>query len=364
PDCPPGLVGLVEHATARNAADRVPDAATFRRMLDQVVPRQADDAEHWRSFLQPLYRRETFVTRYGVLPYVEDLVPDLSEKEAQPPSVAYVETVVVDTQKPLKFGFSPALGVEAARVQGEKVANWLKKRFDRDVRAVVVSDYPALVDAMVDGELDFAWMPPVSFVRAAEQGVGVVALVQRYGRPTYESAIIVRADSPLVSIEDLRDKSIAYVDRESASGYLFAADLIREGLGKPSEVLKEEHFQGSHKAVSDAVRRKWVDAGVTYVVRDATGALVYSGWLDYGAPHEIALRVLATTAPIPCDAIAHRPGLASGLVDRLGRTLVEADDDPEGHIVMKEVFHTTGMMRADLRIYDAVRAAMQRVYTR
>jgi hypothetical protein len=31
--------------------------------------------------------------------------------------------------------------------------------------------------------------------------------------------------------------------------------------------------------------------------------------------------------------------------------------------VLGEIFHTTGMMRADLRIYDAVRAAMQRVNT-
>ena len=74
---------------------------------------QADDAEHWREWLQSLYRRESFVTRFGMLPYVEDLVPELESKEAQPTSVAYVETVVVDTQKPIRFGLSPALGVQA-----------------------------------------------------------------------------------------------------------------------------------------------------------------------------------------------------------------------------------------------------------
>jgi phosphate/phosphite/phosphonate ABC transporter binding protein len=361
PDCPRGLVELVEKATARTASDRLPDAVTFRRLLDEAVPRQADDAEHWRAWLQALYRREAFVTRFGVLPYVEDLVPDLASKEAQPSSVAYVETVVVDTQKPIKFGLSPALGVAAARTQGERVATWLKKRFDREVRAVVVSDYRALVDTISEGEVDFAWMPPVSFVRAAEQGVGVVALASRYGRPTYEAAIIVRADSPLVELGDLRGHSIAYVDRESASGYLFAADLIGRELGDPDRVLGEQHFQGSHKAVTDSVRRKWVDAGVTYVVRDTQGRIVHSGWLDLSEGEQAPLRVLATTAPIPCDAIAHRPGLATGLVDRLANTLVEVENDSEGRAVLAEVFHTTGMMRADLRIYDAVREAMQRV---
>jgi serine/threonine-protein kinase len=363
PDCPRGLVELVERATARNPADRIKDAATFRKLLDEAVPRQADDPEHWRSALQSLYRREAFVTRYGVLPYVEDLVPELTSKEGQPPSVAYVETVVVDTQKPIRFGLSPALGVQAARTQGERVASWLKKRFEREVRPVVVGDYQALVDAITEGEVDFAWMPPVSFVRAADNGAGVVALAQRYGRPTYESAIVVRADSALVSLADLRGASISYVDRDSASGYLFAADLIARELGNPNEVLKEQHFQGSHKAVTDAVRRKWVDAGTTYVVRDSQGRIVYSGWLDLSGQEEAPLRVLATTDPIPCDAIAHRPGLATGMVERLAKTLVEVDDDPDGRTVLKEIFHTTGMMRADLRIYDAVREAMQRVYT-
>jgi eukaryotic-like serine/threonine-protein kinase len=359
PDCPRALVEIVERATARNAADRLPDAETFRKLLDAAVPRHADDAENWRAFLQPLYRRDAFVARYGVLPYVEDLVPDLASKEAQPQSVAYVETVVVDTLKPIRFGLTPALGVTAARAQGERLSAWLKKRFDRDVRPVVVGDYQALVESIAEGEIDFAWMPPVSLVRAADRGVGVVALAQRYGRPTYESAIVVRADSTVMSLDDLRGKTIAYVDRESASGYLFAADTIMRELGKGA--LAEQHFQGSHKAVTDSVRRKWVDAGATYLVRDTQGRVVRSGFLDLAEQGQVPLRVLATTPAIPCDAIVHRPGLATGLVERLANTLVDVEGDSEGVAVLQEIFGTTGMMRADLRIYDAVREAMQRV---
>jgi ABC-type phosphate/phosphonate transport system substrate-binding protein len=58
--------------------------------------------------------------------------------------------------------------------------------------------------------------------------------------------------------------------------------------------------------------------------------------------------------------IAHRPGIATGMVERLAKTLTDVDDD-EGRGVLKDIFHTTGMMRADLRNYDPVRDAMQRV---
>jgi phosphonate transport system substrate-binding protein len=283
-------------------------------------------------------------------------------REGTPPSVAYVETVVVDAEKPIRFGLSPALGVATARAQGERVAAWLGRRLAREVRPVVFGDYQALVDAIAEGEVDLAWMPPISFVRAAERGSGVIALAERYGRATYESAIVVRADSPIVEVAQLRGRSLAFVDRDSASGYLFAADLIGQELGPPDAVLAEQHFQGSHRAVCDAVRRRWVDAGTTYVVRDAEGRIVYAGWLDLSASADAPLRVLATTSAIPCDAIAHRPGLAPGLVERIATTFVEAGDD-EGRAILTEIFHTTGMMRADLRIYDPVREAMQRVAT-
>jgi ABC-type phosphate/phosphonate transport system substrate-binding protein len=101
---------------------------------------------------------------------------------------------------------------------------------------------------------------------------------------------------------------------------------------------------------------------VTYIVRDTNDRIVHSGWLDLGTADGVALRMLATTAPIPCDAIAHRPGLASGMIERLAKTLTEvAPDDEEARDVLGKIFHTSGMMRADLRNYDPVREAMQRV---
>ena len=356
------LATLVERATVRTAATRLETAAEFRALLDEAVPRQADDAEMWRTFVHDVYRRDAFVARFGVLPHIEDLVPDLHPAPAPESGVAYVETVVVDALRPMRFGMSPALGVDAARLQGERVAAWFKRRLERDVRPVVFGDYRSLVDAMAEGEIDFAWMPPVAVVLAADRGVGVVALAQRYGRPTYESAIVVHEDSALQTLPDLARRSIAFVDRDSAGGYLFAADLIARHLGPPRDVLTEQHFQGSHRAVCDAVARRWVDAGTTYVVRDSTNRIVNSGWLDLFGDDAPRLRVLATTDPIPGDAIAHRPGLATGLVDRLAHTVVDVDvNDTEGAAVLSEIFHTNGMMRADLRIYDVVRETLKRV---
>ncbi len=359
PDCPPALRELVEKATARTPEDRLHDASTFRAMLDAAVPRQADDIDYWRQFLQDFYKRDEFVARFGTLPHVEDLVPELAADSIESPAVAYIETVVVDAARPIRFGISPALGVTAARAQADRIAAWLRKRIERDVKPVVLGDYKALVDATVDGEVDFAWMPPISVVQAAERGCGVVAVAQRYGRPTFDAAIVVRPDSTITEMADLVGKSIAFVDRDSSSGFHYPIDAITREVGPPHEVLKEQHILGSHKAVCEAVQHGWVDAGATYILRDTTNTIVHSGWIDLTDFGE--LRVLKIAGAVPCDAIAHRPGLAPALVEKIARTLVDIDPaDTEGATILREVFHTSGMLRADLRIYEEVREMLSR----
>jgi serine/threonine-protein kinase len=354
PDCPPAIGELV----ARDPTARIVDAASFRRALDEVMPRRADDAEQWRSFVQSVYQRERFIARYGLLPHIEDLIPDIeSSGPVEKAPAGYEHTAIVE--KPLRFGMSPARGIQAARAQGERVAGWLRKRLDRDVRAVVLADYHALTEALVDGQIDFAWMPPIPFLSAAERGAGVLAVFERDGRPAYESAIFVRDDAPIREVSDLASKSMGFVDRDSASGYLFAADLIMRALGRPEHVLREHHFHGSHQAVCEAVVRGWTDAGTTYAVRDRGGRLLHSGWLDLPAGERDKLRAIAFAGPIPCDNLAHRPGLQREMIDGLARALVETSD-AEGLTILGDVFHTTGMLRADLRLYDPLRVVLRR----
>ncbi len=53
--------------------------------------------------------------------------------------------------------------------------------------------------------------------------------------------------------------------------------------------------------------------------------------------------------------------VATGLVERLAKTMVDVDEtDGEGMTVLAEIFHTSGMMRADLRSYDSVREILKR----
>ena len=48
----------------------------------------------------------------------------------------------------------------------------------------------------------------------------------RQGSKTYRSQVVVRADSGITSIDQLRGKKFAFVDPASASGFLFPNALL------------------------------------------------------------------------------------------------------------------------------------------
>lgn len=92
---------------------------------------------------------------------------------------------------------------------------------------------PALLEAMNAGAIDlgFTGAPPPIFAQSA--GGRVVYLAAEPAGP-HNEAIIVRADSPVKTVADLRGHTVA-VARGSGSHYLLVAALEKAGL-KPSDV--------------------------------------------------------------------------------------------------------------------------------
>jgi phosphate/phosphite/phosphonate ABC transporter binding protein len=228
----------------------------------------------------------------------------------------------------------------------------------RPAVSAVLADYRSLVDGLSSGVLDLAWMPPAAFVDAERHGARALAVARRQGRTSYQSAIITRSDLPIAGIEDLRGQSIAWVDRDSASGYLFALAEVVRVLGS-AEALGRQHFVGSHHAVCEAVANGWATAGATYAILDEGGALTTSGWHERLGARAAEVKVVAYTRPIPGDNVACRPGLDPDLRSELTRALVALADDDEGRAILHDVFRAEALVPELADIYADVRAALE-----
>jgi phosphate/phosphite/phosphonate ABC transporter binding protein len=344
-------------AVAERAIDPAPDrryrtAADLRAALAEAYPPTVDDVGRHRQYVRSCFSAPDFITRNGALPTMSgtaELTPRPNVAEASAPTVA--------ARAAIRVGLSQAGGSGWARGEGERLATRLSSVLGRPVVSIVVADYRSLIDCLSTGILDLAWMPPAAFVEAKKQGARALAVASRLGRTVYHSAIIARKDSPISSLADLEGASIAWVDHDSASGYLFALAEIIRAHGSTAK-LGQEHFVGSHRSVCEAVANGWAACGATYVILDDQGEIKTSGWHERLGERADELKVVAYTRPIPGDNVACRAGFDEAEATDLAKALVDLAHDDEGRAILHGVFRAEALVPVPDDIYGDVRETL------
>ena len=183
--------------------------------------------------------------------------------------------------------------------------------------------YHHLLEGLNAREIDIVWLPPIPALRATASGrVVPIALPVRHGFSAYRAALFVRTDSPLRTVADLKAVRAAWVDRQSAAGYLIIrAHLASLGV-KLNEAFSAEMFVGTHDGVAGAVLDGEADVGATYVYLDENPhgppTARKAGW------GSSPVRMLTYTDPIPSDIIAADRRVPARLRELVQSALVHA----------------------------------------
>jgi len=252
--------------------------------------------------------------------------------------------VLTPSQKPTDL---LATGEEFARVLGGLVG--------LPVRVTVASDYAAVIEALRNRTADLAFVHPGGYVLASREAKArIVARNLWHGKSSFTSRLYVRKESGIKSVEELRGKTIAFVDPASSSGYIYPMVLlIQKGLVKnrdPKTFFKEVVFSGAHDASMRALLNGHVDAIASFdVAREQ--------YLKDPAERERIVFV-AETPEIPEAGIAARDGLDPAVVARVRAALLQIKA-PVHTELLKRLYEIDGFAPADDRDYDPVRAAIE-----
>ena len=250
----------------------------------------------------------------------------------------------------LKFGFTPFLSQADMRAEFEPLMAYLSDSVGQKIVLYVAKDYGDLRTQMEAGVVDIGSFSPFAYVDAVRGGkIRIIAQSIIDGSATYRGIIVARKDSGLKSLMNLQGKRFAFVDPKSASGYVYPrAMLIEKGIA-PESYFKETIFAGGHDKVIAAVLEGRADAGAIY-----EGAL---GIAKAEAVPTENLVVLASTDPIPHDAITVRTGLDEALAKRIQGALVDLDKSEAGRRVIanSKPKKLTGYLIAEDKLFDVVR---------
>jgi phosphonate transport system substrate-binding protein len=225
----------------------------------------------------------------------------------------------------LRIGVAAPAAPPGAEPGGDALDDFcdaLSAALGTEVSAHSFAGYRALLDAMHAGDADLAWLPPVIALKATARGRTIpIALPVRGGVASFSTALFTRETSVLRDPQDLRGVRAAWVDRESAAGYVVIRASLRARGVNVDRVFTAESFLGSHEAVVRAVESGAADVGATFVHLDPeTGKVRRAGW-GYAK-----MRVIAVAGPIPSDVVAASIRMPVSTIRAVQRALMDPAD--------------------------------------
>jgi phosphonate transport system substrate-binding protein len=236
----------------------------------------------------------------------------------------------------------------------EVFAAELGKRLGLPIKVYMPTDYLGVVEALRNKTADMAFVHPAGYVFSnREAKAQIVAVDVWHGKTSYTSRVFVRKESSIRQLEDLRGKTIAFVDPGSTSGYVYPmVMLMKKGLVKnrdPKTFFKEAMFTGTHEAALLALLNGSVDAVASFDLAPQ----------QYLADKERVekLTYVAETEPIPEAGMCVREGLDPGLVKKVHDALM-AFNAPEYRPVLKDFYGIDGFAPAKDSDYNPVREAI------
>jgi phosphonate transport system substrate-binding protein len=226
----------------------------------------------------------------------------------------------------LVMGLIPAENNEEMVKTFEPMRVYLEKKLGQKVKVFTATDYAGVIEGMKKKRVDIAWFGPLSYYLAEmEAGAEAFAVGIREGGSshTYKSIFITPCDSGIQSIQDLKGKSVAFVDPASTSGGLMPTYMVKKETGMmPQEFFGKFTYSGSHDAAELAVKNKTVDAA-------ADNDITYEKMLAKGLISKQTNCVVKESDPLPGSPLVYRGDLPAEMKARIQDAILNAHKEIE-----------------------------------
>lgn len=201
------------------------------------------------------------------------------------------------------------------------LTRYLSKRLDRHVVLKLSPNMGAAINEASKGSVDIAYLTPVAYLRAHAKGnAQLIAKTVTKGKASFKLMIVVKENSPIKSVADLKGKSFAFGDEKAL---LQRAAVV--GAGIKLKEFKEYRFIGHYDNIARAVMNKDFDAGI---LKDT---MAYK-WEGKG------LRILHASPALPPYNIVASKNVSKNDLNELKQVFLSLDkNNPEHLKVIKAV---------------------------
>jgi phosphonate transport system substrate-binding protein len=206
------------------------------------------------------------------------------------------------------------------------IAADLSRLLKQPVTVEPVADYPSLRRGLAERSYDLAMVHPahLSIVAIKRSGYRLVAVTKGYTE--YRASFLVRADSPLRSLADLKGRRLGAPDEDSITAWMVRA-VLRDALGRDAGTVATTYTR-----YQDAVPF-FVENRLTHAGASASTAVV-KAWEAQGG------KLLARSRPVPIKHVLASPALDAEALQRVRDYLLSLDESEDGRRKLEPLKYT------------------------
>ncbi len=166
-----------------------------------------------------------------------------------------------DDSDTIRFGIVPYEAPAELFTRFMPLAQHLSKELGKRVDIRVAPDYSTTVKELEEGVTQLCFMTSMTYnIARSRFDIQPVVKALRNGRPFHRSVIFTRDHSTVKALVDVKNRTMAFVDKYSASGYLVPLAMLK-AAGVGIEDISFHHFTGFHDDVVKSVLSGDFDVG-------------------------------------------------------------------------------------------------------
>jgi phosphonate transport system substrate-binding protein len=229
----------------------------------------------------------------------------------------------------------------------------IKEDSGYEIKLEAIPDPAAIISMLKNGQIDIAMLPYSDYFHNRDSLDATPLFVPSYEESGayYRGAIIVRTDSGMQSLGDLKGTTFAYTNPGSLYGYLMPRALLAsEGYDLNGFFNNVFSIGGSPTNMIMAVLNREADAGVIWAdekgdARRAVEQVIPDVWET--------IKILAYTPRIPYDVIVIRSDHPVDHQRRLQVAFLEACVGDRGRTALNGIDNMATLTLLDNRFWDA-----------
>ena len=226
-------------------------------------------------------------------------------------------------KQPVTIAVLPCTDIVMTFKKFHPLATYLTQKTGLPIRLVVPENLTQFETSLNNGEIDFALQDPHTFLKLSDlfDKDSLLRALNLEGGTTQSGVIIVRKDSGIHKITDLKGKTVMFGPKFSASKWLAGRLLLEENGINIEKNLKAYLNGGCCEDIAFNVYLKAVDAGV---VCDHFAGEHEDKQKELGIDAS-KIMVIAKTKDVPMKIFGARKGIDKNTITKIKQALLNLD---------------------------------------